>query len=165
MENHTTSYTCKGCGHVLPIQNKVLHDAQCSRQTNTSNVNTDRNINRDSHAQNVEVNNNRSITDVSDKGDKIKKDDNKILLNNQQSNQQPTYQDINSVPVEEEFYHCQKCDQYLPMPEKQDHILVHQFAEEDASEEVEEDNRHEHFHNRNIQNNLSMSKFILKLRQ
>jgi hypothetical protein len=105
MSVQSDNYTCDKCGHSVPSFNKTLHSVQCKGSTQSNR--TEPIFNHSNLIQQREI-----LDSTIRQRERISENN----LNN-----------MNLVPQEsEEFYHCEKCDVYMNLEDKLDHILKDQ---------------------------------------
>ena len=160
-----TNFTCPKCQHIIPIQNKILHELRCTGPSNEESNTKFGNSNN----QNVENNFNKKNNRNPNLQNQNNQNPNQPNLNNQYPNQpnlnnqypnqpnQTTQNPNQNINKKEEktiikterieqpiqLFTCDKCNQTMEMKEKEDHLLSHQLQEQLYNENREERKREE----------------------
>jgi hypothetical protein len=103
----TDKVQCNKCGLYIITQNKLIHDAQCKPI----------------------MNNQQTVLPKSNQNNK------NIFFNDNLNNNINQLTNANINNIDEEFWYCTICQNYLDKAEKQDHILSHRFQDEDMIDE------------------------------
>lgn len=137
MNNTSNTYTCPKCGHNLPNENKLLHDVQCKGSVSS---NSQVNIQNQKESSNSKTKSQPTdtIQDGSKGQQKYIPEQMPKTSTSVGKNQIP--EDINRIPArDDDLYYCQSCDNYMPLNEKQDHLLGHQVEHEEVQQAGEEE--------------------------
>jgi hypothetical protein len=98
-------FKCAKCHNMIPTVNKIMHDIHCKEIVDT-NVNPDLNTNNVNTGNNIGNNSNQTT-----------------------SNRNELDKDVIMTSNTDDFWYCDKCDNYLDKQEKADHMISHQYAE------------------------------------
>jgi len=99
---------CDKCGLMIISQNKFIHDAQCSPSINNQN------------------NLSFSLNQNNSNSNQILENSNNSLINSGI---------LNSNEIEEDFWFCDQCQNFVDIMVKYDHLLGHQLQEDNSNEE------------------------------
>lgn len=125
---NNSEFTCDKCRHKMPMQNRMLHEAQCNglRYNSQSNLN---NFSR--HESNLNINQNINTNqNFNSSQNAFNNNLNQIPFNNSNSNNNSNYTRASS---QQYFVKCGICSLSMPSDQIQDHKYSHEIERNNLS--------------------------------